>query len=336
MTMNRSCRCARRAVYLLAFLGPFALASSQAASQKKADVNVCAYAKKLRESHLEDVCKNIQYLGLGTFSELKLIPAELDILKAINVNAAGREELSKQRYYFSYDQFVISIRTADEKYLDMTLRTAAAIEELKRNHKQAYTFLVATKGFATSPSLSDTPWKNKHERIFISFDKTPDFIAASAILLGNSIKDRGLDLYSNYVLISIHEDTILGTTANMGSRRIYEQEKDEQNYKSYMKDGLFFSILHEMIHCYIGYRNASSRLANTIYRTRQDAGAHDAEEVIANETAMALIGERLSAEMRKAIMNENTDLTRKPGVREALSRLAAIRAEAGNPLVIPD
>lgn len=316
------------------FVGPKPSAL-QSASEAKPNIDLCTSAVKLPDPDLRKICKEIRHLGFGTFSELGLIPRELDILKAINTKKQGREELSARRQFFAYDVFIITVMTESDRHLDMVLRAASALDTLKRSHNEAYEFIVSTMSFPTAPSMPDTQWKNKATKIFISFDKTPDYIGAGATLVGSATTDKGLSLFSNYTVISVDEETILGAFENMGSRRIYKQQSAEENYKRYMADGLIFTLVHEMTHRYIDHRNSTSRLANTIYQSR-NKGGDDAEEIVANETALALLRGRLSIEQMQELMNENTDLIRKSGVSEQLTKLGAIRVESRNLLVVPD
>jgi hypothetical protein len=307
-----------------------------AANQQSGGPDLCKAAKSLQELSLTEVCGSISYLGFGTFTELGLLPSGSDILGAINSQAEGREELAAQRHFFAYDVFVFSVgKDRGARGWDFVLRAASAIKSLKSSRPNAYRFITSTLRYPTAPSMPTSLWKNRNERIFISFDKTPDFIAASTTLIGRSIQSKGVTMFSNYPIISIDEVTITGEMEQKGSRRIYKLPSAENNYRAYMTDGFLFSLVHEMVHQYITYLNSTNRLANTIYLSRNNRTT-DAEEVIANETAMALLGGDLRPEMLQSVMDENTDLVLNSGVREWLSQWNALAGNSRSLLIIPD
>lgn len=173
-----------------------------------------------------------------------------------------------------------------------------------------------------------------------SFDKTAQYIGASVHVDGRFVFADNVQLYTNLGMVSIDEETILGKYANNGSRRIYRLPTDSANYRRYLTDGVMFTMVHEMAHLHISHMKGASRLAATMYEARADTGAAglevaDTEEIVANETAMALLGSFLSEEMTAEVRTENLVLARKPGVRDRLTRYAAIPADARNLLVVP-
>jgi hypothetical protein len=200
-------------------------------ASRSAAPDLCNVARDLQESRLVSVCGQIQYLGNGTFTGLRLVPGTIDILRAYKSGAEGRDELIAPRHFFAYDLFTFSVKDENPRTLDMVLRTAAAIDSLKRSNAAAYQFIDATRLFPTSPSMSDTGWKNRFERIFISFDRTPDFIAAGVTLLGASTAEKNIGLTDNYPIISIDEVTIQGNSPQMGSGRIYQKPTADENYR---------------------------------------------------------------------------------------------------------
>jgi len=319
---------------LCALLAPSA---ARAANQQAGGPDLCKVARGLQEPQLVEVCGGIKYLGLGTFTGLGLIPSGADLLKAINANAEGRDELVAPRHFFAYDVFVVTVgKDSAARGWDMVLRTASAINTLKSSRKNVYLFITSTLRYPTAPSMPTSLWKNRNDKIFISFDKTPDSIAASATLTWKSNQDaKGVEMFSNYPIVSIDEVTVAGQTEQKGSRRIYKLPSADDNYRTYMTDGFLFSLVHEMVHQYITYLNSTNRLANTIYLSRNNRTT-DAEEVVANETAMALLGGDLRPEMLQSVMDENTDLVVKSGVREWLSQWNALSGNSRSLLVVPD
>lgn len=344
-------------IYLLiTFLG-ILNASSLFSSSALADIstngpklNLCELARKIKDSQLIELCANIKYLGFGTFGALNLIPKNLDIRLALNNDASGRDEVSAERHDFEYDQFIISVKTDSQQNLDIILRTANALKKLKNSNRRAYEFIRTTMTYPTAPSLSKNLWKNRNEQIIFSFDKTPVFIGASGTLIGQASNDHGIDFFRNYAIVSIDEETILGTDDNLGSKPIYKRQSPKDNYVLYMNDGLLFTMVHELVHQYISYRNSSSSLANAIYlaRNRNQAAVDqiaekarldavtNAEEIIANETAIMILGNTISQEQKDAIVRENDIIVQKAGVREFLAKLATIRISSENVLVVPD
>jgi hypothetical protein len=298
--------------------------------------DLCGLAARLNDAALTGVCGRIQYVGYGTFTELNLLPAGVDVLAAINDTAQGRDEVVARRHFFSYDEFVVTVRDDGEPRLDMVLRTAAALARIKGQHPDLYRFMTAMKVFATAPSRPVSAWKNRYERIFISFDRTPDDIAAAVSLLGSSVDANGVSYYTNYALISTDEETILGATAGKGSEGIYHRPAAAENYRTYMADGLIYTLAHESTHAYIGYTNSTSRLANAIYSARGGAGVTDAEEIVANQTAMSFVDGIVSPEMRQHVMEQNAIMVGNPEVRARLDEWGAFVSRSGSRLVVPD
>ncbi|HEX5869931.1 MAG TPA: hypothetical protein VFY65_05940, partial [Longimicrobium sp.] len=280
--------------------------------------DLCALAATLNDAALTGVCGSIRHLGFGTFNELQLIPPSWNVLLAIDDNAEGREELAARRHFFAYDEFVFTVRDDAQTRLDMVLRAAAAIARIRQEHPDAYRFMTAMKVFPTAPSMANTAKKNRYDRIFISFDRTPSAIAAGATLDGLYDDRNGLQYFSNYAIISIDEETILGATAGKGSQLIYGRPSAVDNYRAYMADGFLYSLMHEMTHRYVDYTNSTSRLALAIYSGRGAPGATDAEEVVANETGMSFVEAIMSQEMRRHVMDQNTIMAGNPGVRSRL------------------
>lgn len=313
------------------------IGSSVAAQPNGAPTRVkdlCPKAFIAGEARLQRICKEVHYLGFGTFTEVGVIPAGVNVLGAFAQNAQGRDELVARRHFFAYRDVVLTTLTDGERQIDMVVRGAAAVEALLEASTAIRDFMTGQISHSASPPLADTQWKNRAARIIMSFDKTPQFVGASVNVLGPFEKKDGIDYYSNYAIISIDEETILGTLENAGSRRIYKRASADENYRLYMADGLQFTVVHELAHRYVDYLNSTSRIANAIYQGRP-SGNIDAEEIIANESAMALLRAHLSAEQIAEIVNENTILIRKAGVRAQLATLAAFPAEPQSVLLIP-
>jgi hypothetical protein len=303
-------------------------------------VDTCAKVNAPRDVTVQRICRQVRHLGFGTFNELNLLPAGWDILRAINPNATGRLELAAKRHFFAHGPFVFTVLTDGRQHVDMVVRTAAALDSLRTARPSAYEFLTSTLRFPTAPPLANTNRIDRSGVVVFSFDKTPDHVAAAVQVDGRFVFADDLQLYTNVGLISIDEETIVGNEADNGSRRIYRLPTDSANYRRYMTDGVIFSMVHEMAHLHISHIRGSSRLAAAIYEARADTGAarqqvKDAEEIIANETAMALLGSFLSEEMTAEVRRENLLLARKTGVRDRLMRYAALPVDARNLLVVP-
>jgi hypothetical protein len=318
------------------FLVVAAAAFAPAGRDDATPPDLCALATQLNEDALTQVCGDVRYLGHGTFNELNLIPSTWNVLLAINDSAQGREELAKRRHFFEYDAVVVSVRTDSAGALDMVLRTAAAVSRLRERHSDAYRFMTAMTVFPTAPSMAGTPFKNRFDKIFISFDRTPKDIAAGTTLDGLYVQDGDLKLYSNYAIISIDEATIMGDSTRAGSRAIYGRPTAQENYRAYMADGFLYTLMHEMTHRYIDYTNSTSRLSAAIYAGRRSKGATDAEEIVANETALPFVEAEMSPEMRRHVMEQNTILARNQGVRSRLAEWGGLASRSGSRLVVPD
>ena len=145
-----------------------------------------------------------------------------------------------------------------------------------------------------------------------------------------------MNYYTNYALISIDEETILGATSGKGSQAIYHRPSAAENYRAYMADGLLYTLAHEAAHAYIDYTNSTSRLAYTIYAARGGAGVTDAEEIVANETAMSFVEAIVSPEMRQHVIEQNSIMVGNQGVRSRLDEWGAFVSRSRSRLVVPD
>lgn len=310
-----------------------ATAGAQAGSAIAQPVDLCALPAAAAPD-LRGVCADVRPLGNGTFASLQLVPAGLDLLVAVAADAEGRAELAAAREFFSYGGVVITVGGRTPAHLDMVLRAASALDTIRRDHPAAHDLLQSLLDRPTAPSLPQAQWKNRVARLFLSFDRTPQSIAASATRIGTPTTVAGVQHFDNYAVLSIDEVTIAGADAARGSRRIYERPAADENYRLYMADGLVFSIVHELVHLHASQANGTSRLANAV-AARASAAAVDAEEIVANETAIALLRGRVSPQMRRQIVEENTTLAAKPGVREELAKWRALASRASQ-LVVPD
>lgn len=297
--------------------------------------DLCGLAAQLGDATLAEVCGEVRYLGQGTFVELGLIPPQWDVLRAFSAQAEGRDELAAARHFFEYDRFVLTVRTDSAHHLDMVLRTAAILDRIKVSGGDAYRFITSMTEYPTAPSMADTLWKRRFERIIISFDKTPRDIAAGATLNGRYDLDGGTRFYNDYAIISIDEVTIQGATPGKGSSVIYGLPSAAENYRAYMADGLIYSIVHESVHRYVDHLRGTNRLANSIYNARDSDGT-DAEEVVANETAIFLVGDMVSSPSHRHVMELNTGFVGAAKTREWLCRWNALSGTSRSHLVVPD
>jgi hypothetical protein len=302
--------------------------------------DVCLKVNAVGDASVQQICKHVRYLGFGTFTELRLLPQNWNVLLAIDPTANGRQELAAKRHFFGHGPFVFTVLSDARHHVDMVVRTAAALDSLRRVRPAAYEFITSTMRFPTAPPLPGARRFDRAAAIFVSFDKTPKFIAAGATVDGLSAREDSMTLSSNYSLISIDEETIRGNDPNVGSRRIYKLPTPDANYRRYMTDGVMFTLVHEMAHRHIDHVRSTSQLARTMYEARDDTTAsderlEDAEEVVANETALALLGTLVSEEQATEVRRENLLLVRKPGVRRQLAKYAAVTVDARNLLVVP-
>jgi hypothetical protein len=319
------------------------LPTARAAGQAQPSVDACAKVNAPIDRTIQRICPDVRYLGFGTFGELVLYPKNWDILAAIATTATGRQELAEKRHFFAHGPFVFTVLTDGRQQVDMVVRTAAALDSLRTARPRAYEFITSTLRYPTAPPLAGATTIDRAHAVVISFDKTPADIAAGVMPLGGWTNEDILQLNSNLALVSIDEETILGGDVTRGSRAIYGLPTADANYRRYMTDGVIFSVVHEMAHVHITHLRGTSQLAATLYQARDlpkpaapavDAVAN-AEEIIANETAMALLGSFLSEEVTTATRRMNRSLAHNPGVRFFLARYAAIPVDARNLLVVP-
>lgn len=296
--------------------------------------DLCGVAASLNEEALTRICGDIRYIGHGTFPQLGVIPSDWSVLPAFNPAVEGRDELAAARHFFEYDAFVLTVRSDSLQHLDMVLRTAAALNRVKSGRESAYRFLTSMMVYPTAPSL-DTLAKSRFEKIIISFDKTPVEIAAGTTLEGKYRFEAGEKVYDHYAIISIDEVTIRGATNQMGSGLIYGLPSPAENYRTYMADGIIYSLMHEASHRYVDHLWSTNALAHSMYHARS-RGSRDAEEVVANETAISFVGDMISPEMRRHVMQLNTGFARSSTVREWLSGWNAHSGTSGSHLVFPD
>lgn len=315
-------------------LGACAPSGTGHGPRQAAPPDLCALAGRLGEDSLITVCGDVRHLGYGTFQELRLVADSVNVLAAFQ-NADGKADLGMQRHFFAYGDFVVTVRDDAEGRLDVVLRTAAALAAIRDRYPEAYRFMTAMRESAITSHLAQAPWKNRYERIFISFDRTPKDIAAAVSVLGQRMSQEGVDHFVNYAIISIDEETILGATPGQGSQAIYHRPSAAENYRAYMADGLIYSLLHEATHSSIDHANSTSPLANAIYFARGSPGARDAEEVIANTTGLSFVASGMSQEMRDHVAEQNTRLTRDPDVRARLDEWSRITGPSRSPFATP-
>jgi hypothetical protein len=306
-----------------------------AARDRAPTPDLCGLATRLGDTALTEICGGITYLGRGTFADAGLLPNGWTVLPAISNAAEGRAELADPRHFFEFDRFVVTVRTDSTQHLDMVLRTAAALNRIRLSRPDAYRLIRSTLEYPTGPVMADTLWKRRFERIIISFDKTPQDIAAGATVQGRDQQVGGTKLYNDYALISVDEVTIQGATPGKGSMPLYRLPSAVENYRAYMADGLIYTIVHESAHRYIDHLRGTNRLANAIYNARNTTGTN-AEEIVVNETAMFLIGDMVSRPMHQHVMELNTGFARAAQTRQWLSGWNALAARSRSHLVIPD
>lgn len=344
--MSIHIRASRHAVIkLAALLAAAASLGAVHAPPSTVAPDLCHAARATGEDRLTRICGQIRHLGHGTYNTLGLIPQSWNVLLAIAEGTEGREEFAQPRHFFAYDAFVFTVRSDSAHHLDMVLRGAAAVESMKSGMPRAYELLTTMNVFTTAPALPNAPARGRFKTTFISFDRTPDDIAAGVTLNGTYTDSHGERVYDNYAIISVDEVTIRGAVADKGSRPIYGLASAQDNYRAYMADGLLYSLAHEGVHRYIDYLSTTHRQAEMMYRARNVGtpaiGARAqasklAEEIVANETAMALVGSQVSGEMRDHVRKLNNDFVTGDCVRAQLAHWRAVVGASRSALIIPE
>lgn len=189
--------------------------------------------------------------------------------------------------------------------------------------------MIGARQFPVESPLS--PWRNRLQSTVISFDKTPEYVAAQTTIVDTSATLRdGVELYENVAIISIDEKTIEGKQSGRGSKPIYNRAQAEENYRLYMTDGLLYSIAHEFLHTYLDQRNSVSALADAVVRNQKIKGGADAEEVLVAHTTLEYMRELVSAEVRADAVRRQTAILKSSRSRDILRKVCALAsAESG-------
>jgi hypothetical protein len=298
---------------------------SPAPTVSGAEREPCDAARRLasEDSRLPQLCQAVSYVGFMKLEEAGLVPKGKDPRTVVAEGVSGRDELAAPWHLYKYDTFSFAIHEQTPVAYDMLLLAVAAVDTIKTKLPAAYDYMKSMMTAPREQPLFCCSWKNRFSTITILFDTTPAEIAASGTVLGASTPQDGGDITENAALISVDRETILGNDKDHGSRPIYKMEKARDNFIAYLKDGIVYTILHEMTHRYIDQRNSTSDLANALFNARYPkpdnplvkslgsqfsgdsptndlrAALRDNEEIIANETAFFFSKSVLSATMTK-------------------------------------
>lgn len=204
-------------------------------------------------------------------SEVGVAEAPLEYLGKVHINETGVFStddvvspsdfpwLDGARHIYRYDDSVLIMTVGDEARDQLEVFfTVRALEVLRTEHTSVYeAALVDTQALPEGPPLDGFNWKNRLRGVVISFDDSPLYIAAGLTVLDEApTPDMGLDIYNNVAAISIDSETILGASAEVGSRPIYGAATDDENFLRYLREGLAETIVHELLHTRVDRLNS--------------------------------------------------------------------------------
>ena len=184
--------------------------------------------------------------------------------------------LDGTRHIYRYDQRFYIMTEADEPadQLDV-FYTVRALELLRTEHPEVYQQVVAdTAEVAPGPVLPGYGWKNRLRSVVLSFDTSPLYIAAGLTVLDAApVAMMNLDVYSNVAAISIDRETILGSLPDVGTRPIYGEPEDDENFLRYLREGLAETLVHELLHTRVDRLNSMDGAMELLYDRRGDPNA---------------------------------------------------------------
>jgi hypothetical protein len=245
--------------------------------------------------------KRLSYLGY--------ISAEkLEEFSALRSHIKSRDYLTKKAHYYVYDGIYISVPGDSRNDQQNVFYTIRAINILKYRYPDAFKKLVADartfplQGYQVAANAT-LGWLNSTPFLLISYNETPQFIAASETILSDVgiISGTKIQTFRNLSCISIHNTTINGTDEKRGSRLIYNLAEASNNYTHYMRDGLIETLVHELLHRNIDYLNSVDRQSGLIFNWdgRKPADSpkfnpdqFDLEEAVVQNTALSYFRKR--------------------------------------------
>jgi hypothetical protein len=253
---------------------------------------------KIFKSISEQVSKNILNEEIETtinYKKLKYLgfihPNKTGLFNANPISTLNKNtpELDKKLHVFNYDDFYISTEINNKQNRLNIYYTLRAINILKVRYKELYNVLFKnSKKFATKkPNYAN--WVNSNKAFWIAFNNNPTYIASNnTIFLGDGyFLNSTIGKYRNVALVNIDSENILGKSQTIGSRPIYNQEKNSDNHLKYLKDGLIESITHEMLHNYIDLAYSYKESINKIKTSRANCNFKYAEENTVLNTSLS-------------------------------------------------
>jgi hypothetical protein len=188
---------------------------------------------------------------------------------ALNM-AKNNGVLDREAYFWRYGN--IDIAVPGDTYTDQynVYSVARALEILQYRYPRAYQklFVEPMQFSAAAPNYGTPKWKNRFATILISFDGSPVPIAAGQTAVASPVIENGIETYNNIAVVSLSNTNIRGEQES-GSKPLYNAAPEE-NYVRYMREGLVETLVHEMLHRYIDYRNSYEEVYNTLFTTRDN------------------------------------------------------------------
>lgn len=203
--------------------------------------------------------------------------------------------LDGARHIYRYREAVYLLTEADEAadQLDV-FYMVRALEVLRTAYPSVFDrLLVQTADFPSEPTVSGRGWKNRFRSFVLSFDASPQYIAAGITVLDAAPKKNattGLDEYSNVAAISIDRENILGKAESVGSRPLYGKPSADEDFLRYLREGLVETLVHELLHRYIDRLNSVDDRMNELFTRRSAQGACEVDALEETLVASASLG----------------------------------------------
>lgn len=250
-------------------------------------------------------CEKIDFLGLGTYTELGLTNSQESLISGFTPNAEGIDKVAARRFFWRVGKFIVSVEDNSIESRKLVAATASAFSKIRTIAPEIYNTM-QSKQFTTGELLSN--WRNRNANLVVSFDNTPRFIAAQTTIVNTKpIQLDSIGYYKNTAIISIDLDNIAGNSLALGSGKIYQSADAQYNYERYLMDGLVYSIAHEFFHVNIDKINSTSLFANELRSGLASEVKVNAEEAIVVASTLYHLKDGLSKEM---VSEANGELNR--------------------------
>ncbi|MEZ4452677.1 MAG: hypothetical protein R3B09_24670 [Nannocystaceae bacterium] len=218
-----------------------------------------------REFSLEGV--PLEYLGHLHINETGVFTKD-DVVSPQNI-----PWLDGLHHIYKYDQSIFLMVEGDEASDQLDVFFAVrALEILRADHPLVWERLIDAIGeFPAEKTLMNASWKNRLRGVIVSFDTSPQYIAAGLTILDTAPESMmNVDLYSNVLGISIDRETIRGSSDTVGSRPIYKKPGDDENFLRYLREGLVETLVHELLHPRVDRLNSVDTAMNELWNRRFD------------------------------------------------------------------